>query len=120
MPVVQSGELSLLGNESEPTFSTPPILPGRASPHLASPLTSKVGPLPTPAASPHSAGPRAVRLSLSTLKRRRPEGGPKTAVETQDACVIVTDSDVHQGLFAYAEALEQGLGLGSMSCGPDH
>ncbi|XP_019743748.1 Fanconi anemia group M protein isoform X2 [Hippocampus comes] len=77
-------------------FSTPPILLGGATPHLASPLTSKVGPLPSPAASPHSAGPRAVRPSLSTLKRRRPEGGPTSTVETQDECVIVTDSDVHQ------------------------
>ncbi|XP_051942224.1 Fanconi anemia group M protein isoform X2 [Hippocampus zosterae] len=85
-----------LSSHTLSTSSTPPILPGRASPHLASPLTSKVGPLPSPAASPHSAGPRAVRLSLSTLKRRRPEGGPTSAVETQDECVIVTDSDVHQ------------------------
>ncbi|XP_077394002.1 Fanconi anemia group M protein [Festucalex cinctus] len=77
-------------------ISTPYMPLGRKTTHLASPLTSMAGPMPSPVASPGSTGPRAVRLSLSTLKRRRPEDGRKSAVETQNESAIVSNSDDHQ------------------------
>nr|XP_061798264.1 Fanconi anemia group M protein-like [Nerophis lumbriciformis] len=67
-------------------FSRPQMLSERKSP-----LTSKMATV----ASPCSAGPHTARLSLSTLKRRRPEDGPKSA-EAQDECSIVLESDLHQ------------------------
>ncbi|XP_061651726.1 Fanconi anemia group M protein [Phyllopteryx taeniolatus] len=77
-------------------FSTPLRLSARKSIHPASLLTSKAGPLPSPVASPGSDGAAAIRLALSTLKRRRPEDAPKSVVETQDECAIVSDSDLYQ------------------------
>ncbi|XP_061699193.1 Fanconi anemia group M protein isoform X2 [Syngnathoides biaculeatus] len=80
-------------HSNQSRFSTPVRLPGRKWAHPVSLLTSKSGPLPSPVASPSAAGPAAIGLSLSILKRRRREDGPKSPVETRDERPIVSDSE---------------------------
>ncbi|XP_077415290.1 Fanconi anemia group M protein [Vanacampus margaritifer] len=67
-----------------------------STPNMLSPLTSTVGPLPSPVASPGCAGPRAVCLSVSSLKRKGPEDGRKSGVETQNESAVVSNPDNHQ------------------------
>ncbi|XP_037096932.1 Fanconi anemia group M protein isoform X2 [Syngnathus acus] len=88
----------LAAPSSHTKFPTPQMLSERKTTHLASPLTSKaVGPV----VSSGSAGPRAVRLFRRTLRRKRPEDGPTSAVEPKDdsdahraECILDSDDDV--------------------------